>query len=380
MTEKKSNSKAKRGHRGKATGKSKKGFSKSLKITLYLIAVFLFALMVMVASVGLGSAVKKRTEIFIPTGAGYAQVQDSLRASGGVHMYKFNLIARAKAYPELVKPGRYVLQRGMTALQVVGKLRSGDQDEIKLIFNKVRTIPQLAGIVSRQIEADSASIAGLLLDEGFLARFSFPADEQGQETVSSGNRLPLDRDRVMACFIPNTYYCYWDMDAEAFFERMYREQDRFWNEFRRGQARALGLNRLEVITLASIVEEETQKDDEKADVASVYLNRLRKGMPLQADPTVKFALGDFSVRRILGDHLYVESPYNTYRRRGLPPGPICTPSVSSIEAVLENKPTDYLYFCAKADFSGYHAFASTYSRHRANARAYQRELDRRGIR
>lgn len=338
--------------------------------------------MILVASIGMGSAVKERTEVFIPTGSDYAQVQDSLRASGNIRMYKFDIIAQVKAYPELVKPGRYVLQRGMTALQLVNKLRSGNQDEIKLVFNKVRTIPQLAGVVSRQIEADSLSIVRLLYDEAFLSGFTFLSEEipDREREADRSSLVPLDRDNVMACFIPNTYYCYWDMDAEDFFLRMFAEQEKFWNEFRRGQAKALGMNRVEVMTLASIVEEETQKKDERADVASVYLNRLRRGMPLQADPTVKFAVGDFSLRRIMGDHLRVESPYNTYRNRGLPPGPICTPSLSSIEAVLENKPTDYLYFCAKSDFSGYHAFASSYSRHLANARAYQKELNRRGIR
>lgn len=366
------------GGRRKKTG-YRKGFSRSLKVALYLIAVFLFAMILLVGTVGLGSSVKKRTELFIPTGATYAQVQDSLRASGNIRMMNFEILSRIKAYPVLVKPGRYVLQRGSTALQVVNKLRSGNQDEIKLVFNKVRKMEDLAGIVSRQIEADSVSIIRLLKDEAFLSQFTYSRTEN-EDNDPAEEILVLNPENVMACFIPNTYYCFWNTDAEGFFRRMYREQDHFWNDFRRGQAKALGMNRLQVMTLASIVEEETQKKDERADVASVYLNRYRKGMLLQADPTVKFAVGDFSLRRILREHLRTDSPYNTYLNKGLPPGPICTPSISSIEAVLENKQTPYLYFCAKADFSGYHAFASTYAQHLANARAYQRELNRQGIR
>lgn len=357
---------------------SSRGFSKKLKLTLYSIAVLVFIVMVLVGTIGMGSCVKKRTEIFIPTGATYAQVQEMLRESGNIRMLNFEVLSRMKTYPMLVKPGRYVLQRGSTALQVVNKLRSGNQDEIKLIFNKVRTLEDLAGVIAGQIEADSLSIIRLLRDEEFLGQYKYPEVEVGD--LEESEMIPFDEETVIACFIPDTYFCFWNMDAEAFFRRMFYEQDRFWNEFRRGQARALGMNRVEVMTLASIVEEETIRKDERGDVASVYLNRIRKGMKLQADPTVKFAVGDFGLRRILKEHLQVESPYNTYQNTGLPPGPICTPSVSSIEAVLENKPTEYLYFCARSDFSGYHAFAKSYSQHMANARAYQRELNRRGIR
>ncbi len=345
---------------------------------LYAAAVCVFALMVAVASVGMGSAVKKRTEIFVPTGATYAQVQDSLRHSGGVKMCKFEIISRLKGYPVCVKPGRYVLQRGSTALTVVNKMRAGLQDEIRLTFGKVRTPQALAGIVSRQIEADSVSILRLLGDEAFLGRFWF-AGQEIEDEDDGFDTLRVDPCNVMACFIPDTYYCFWNMDAKGFFARMFHEQDRFWNAFRRGQARAMGLNRVQVITLASIVEEETLDKAERPDIASVYLNRYRRKMPLQADPTVKFAVGDFTLRRILKEHLKAESPYNTYCRRGLPPGPICTPSVSSIDAVLQNKQTKYLYFCAKADFSGSHSFAETYAGHLANARAYRRELDKMGI-
>lgn len=360
-------------------GKRKKKFSRKLKFSLYGVAVVIFVLMCFVASVGMGSAVKNRTEIFIPTGSTYKAVHDSLRHSGNIKMLNFNILSQIKAYPELVKPGRYVLQRGMTARQVVGKLRLGHQDQVKVTFNKVRTLPQLAGVVSRQIEADSLSLLALFSDSSYLASFHYPLVENPDAASDTPTR-PFDTCTVLAVFIPDTYYFYWNTDAEGFFRRMYGEQNKFWNDFRKGQANAIRLNRVQVSTLASIVEEETLKKDERPDIASVYLNRLRKGMLLQADPTVKYAVGDFALRRILKEHLQADSPYNTYRSKGLPPGPICTPSVSSLDAVLQNKPTNYLYFCARADFCGYHSFASTYSQHRANARAYQKALTERGIR
>lgn len=357
-------------------GRRKKKFSRKLKISLYGAAVLVFALMCLVASVGMGSAVKNRTEIFISTGSSYKAVQDSLRQSGNIKMLNFNILSRAKSYPERVLPGRYVLQRGMTARQVVEKLRRGHQDQVKVTFNKVRTVAQLAGVISKQIEADSASLATLLSDSAYLAAFQYPLSEDASTDAPT---QPFDTRTVLAVFIPNTYYFYWNTDAEGFFRRMYGEQNKFWNDFRKGQAYAIKLNRVQVSTLASIVEEETLKTDERPDIASVYMNRLRKGMLLQADPTVKYAVGDFALRRILKEHLQADSPYNTYKNKGLPPGPICTPSVSSLDAVLQNKPTNYLYFCARADFCGYHSFAADYAHHRANARAYQKALTERGI-
>ncbi|MBD5397055.1 endolytic transglycosylase MltG [bacterium] len=357
-------------------GRRKKKFSRKLKISLYGAAVLVFALMCLVASVGMGSAVRNRTEIFISTGSSYKAVQDSLRQSGNIKMLNFNILSRAKSYPERVLPGRYVLQRGMTARQVVEKLRRGHQDQVKVTFNKVRTVAQLAGVISKQIEADSASLATLLSDSAYLASFQYPLSEDASTDAPT---QPFDTRTVLAVFIPNTYYFYWNTDAEGFFRRMYGEQNKFWNDFRKGQAYAIKLNRVQVSTLASIVEEETLKTDERPDIASVYMNRLRKGMLLQADPTVKYAVGDFALRRILKEHLQADSPYNTYKNKGLPPGPICTPSVSSLDAVLQNKPTNYLYFCARADFCGYHSFAADYAHHRANARAYQKALTERGI-
>ena len=181
-------------------------------------------------------------------------------------------------------------------------------------------------------------------------------------------------------FIPNTYEMYWDTSVEEFVERMHTEYERFWTKERDAKRKRSGLSRMQVMTLASIVYEETRKGDEMPRVAGVYINRLRKGMPLQADPTIKYALQDFGLRRILNKHLKHPSPYNTYINKGLPPTPICMPSITAIDAVLNYESHKYLYFCARETFDGYHNFAATYNEHLQNARKYQRELNRRGIR
>ncbi len=312
-------------------------------------------------------AISKETVLYVPSKASYRQVCDSLRAAGFVNDYRFDLLAKIRKYPYYVKPGRYILTEGASTSKIVDKLRSGAQDEVHLHFGRMRSLPALASKVGRQIEADSAAL---------MAFFSNPV------RLGAFNLLgaPLTYETALGCFIPNTYYIHWNTTPEKFLSRMIYEQENFWNDTRRAQAGALKLTPLEVITLASIVELETNKNDEKADIASVYLNRLRRGIPLQADPTVKYALGDPTLRRILKVHLKTDSPYNTYLYRGLPPGPICTPSAASIDAVLADKKTSYLYFCAREDFSGYHAFASNLSTHNANARRYHRALNERKIR
>ncbi len=312
-------------------------------------------------------AISKETVLYVPSKASYRQVCDSLRAAGFVNDYRFDLLAKIRKYPYYVKPGRYILTEGASTSKIVDKLRSGAQDEVHLHFGRMRSLPALASKVGRQIEADSAAL---------MAFFSNPV------RLGAFNLLgaPLTYETALGCFIPNTYYIHWNTTPEKFLSRMIYEQENFWNDTRRAQAGALKLTPLEVITLASIVELETNKNDEKADIASVYLNRLRRGIPLQADPTVKYALGDPTLRRILKVHLKTDSPYNTYLYRGLPPGPICTPSAASIDAVLADKKTSYLYFCAREDFSGYHAFASNLSAHNANARRYHRALNERKIR
>lgn len=208
---------------------------------------------------------------------------------------------------------------------------------------------------------DSSNLARLLMDSTYCAQIGY-----------STETLPC-------LFIPNTYEVYWTMTPEAFVKRMQKEHDRFWNEERKAKAQSIGLTPEEVATLASIVEEETANNAEKPMVAGLYINRLHADMPLQADPTVKFALQDFGLRRILHTHLETDSPYNTYKHTGLPPGPIRIPSIQGIESVLNYTRHNYLYMCAKEDFSGTHNFAATFSQHLANARKYQQELNRRKI-
>jgi UPF0755 protein len=240
-------------------------------------------------------------------------------------------------------------------------LRAGKQDPVKLVFNNIRTKQELAGNISAQIEADSVSILTKLDDNNYLKQFGFTSQN------------------VMSMFIPNTYEVYWNITAEKFMERMFKENKAFWNEKRIQKLKEIRLTQLEAYTLASIVEKETNQNDEKPDVAGVYINRLRDGWLLQADPTLVFALGDFSIKRVLNVYKTINSPYNTYMYLGLPPGPICLPSISSIDAVLNFRQHKYMYFCAREDFSGYHNFAVTLDQHLLNAAKYQQALDKQGI-
>jgi UPF0755 protein len=300
--------------------------------------------------------------LYIPTGSNFGDVMQQLEDSGLVRNSRtFRWLARRKNYPNKVSPGRYLLHHRMGNNELINLLRSGRQDPVRVTFNNIRTREQLAGTIARQVEADSASLIRLLNDVQVLEPF-------GKTPETS-----------VLLFLPNTYEFYWNTGARQFLERMGREYGRFWNEERRGQAAAMGLTPDEVGILASIVQAETNRVDEMDRVAGVYINRLRRNMPLQADPTVVFALGDFSIRRVLNRHLAFDSPYNTYLYPGLPPGPINLPGPEVIDRVLQYERHDYLFFCAKDDFSGYHAFARTYAEHLANARKYRQALNERQI-
>jgi UPF0755 protein len=304
----------------------------------------------------------KEIYVFIHTGWNYDSVYNNFEQTGFLKNTKtFNWTAKKKNYLNHVHPGRYKISNKMSNNELVNKLRSGNQDVVQLTFNNIKTLKELAENISEQLEPG--------IDE-FYTEFS-------DATVQK--KYGFNSYTLSAMFIPNTYEFYWNTRPEEFIERMYKEYNRFWNNSRKSKAQKIGLSPNEVITLASIVEEETLKDDEKPKVAGVYLNRLEINMRLQADPTVVFAVGDFSIRRVLIKHKKVKSPYNTYMNNGLPPGPICLPEISSIDAVLNYKKHKYLYFCAKPDFSGYHSFAKTYKEHTKNARAYQRELNKRRI-
>lgn len=268
----------------------------------------------------------------------------------------------SKVFSYHTRTGRYRVPTDMTCLQLYRLLRNGTQEPMNFVVPTSRTMDRLAAALSKSLMVDSAEIATALTDSTYLATHGYT------------------KATIPALFIPNTYEVYWDISVDKLMERMERENNRFWTAERKTKAEACGLTREQVATLASIVDEETANDAEKPMIAGLYLNRLRMGMPLQADPTVKFAVGDFSLRRILNKHLKVESPYNTYLVEGLPPGPIRIASIAGLEAVLNHAEHNYLYMCAKEDFSGTHNFARTLSEHYANARRYVKALNARGIR
>ncbi|WP_162427402.1 endolytic transglycosylase MltG [Pontibacter pudoricolor] len=302
------------------------------------------------------------TYVYIPTGATYEQAMDSVEASGVIiDPLSLRFMSKLMDYEELVKPGRYKLESGWGNRQLIGVLRTGQQTPVKLTFTNVRLRSQLAEKLAAEVEPSVEEINALLSDPEYLETLDF------------------DTTNVVSMFIPNTYEVYWTITAKELMERMKSEYDKFWTEERLEKAEKLNLTQQQVSTLASIVQAETIKNDEKPRVAGVYLNRLEKGMLLQADPTVVFAVGDFNIRRVLNVHLRHDSPYNTYRYKGLPPGPINVPNISSIDAVLNPESHDYIYFCAKEDFSGYHSFAVTVAEHQANARRYQKALNERKI-
>jgi len=300
--------------------------------------------------------------LYIPTGSTFNDVVDIIRENEIVeNISSFIWVAEKKNYPNHIYPGRYALKHKMNNNEIIDMLRSGFQEPVQVIFNSIRTKEQLAGKIAKQIEADSVSLLKIFSNDSIINNYGFTP-----ETIT-------------CIFIPNTYEFWWNTTAEGFIQRMYKEYQRFWNEERLAKAKALNLTPVDVITLASIVDEETLYNNEMQKVAGVYINRLRKRMHLQADPTLKFALGDFSIKRVLTVHKQIDSPYNTYKRYGLPPGPISIPSVAAIDAVLNYEQHDFLYFCAKPDFSGYHNFAKTLSQHNINARRYQQALNKEKI-
>ncbi len=286
-------------------------------------------------------------------------VRHSLTELGVRRLFGFTLLDKTFGYK--VRPGRYVVRRGENMLSLFRRLRNGQQEPVRLIIPSVRTMDRLAGFLSHHLMLDSLSTVESWADETYLAGFG------------------LTPQTLPTLFIPNTYEVYWTTSLDELMRRMQRENDVFWSSDRRGKAHAMGMSREEVATLASIIDEETANNGEKPMVAGMYINRLHKDMPLQADPTVKFALGDFSLRRIYQKHLTIDSPYNTYRNTGLPPGPIRIASVAGIDAVLNYVRHDFLYMCAKEDFSGTHNFARTYSEHLQNARRYTKALNERNI-
>jgi UPF0755 protein len=303
-----------------------------------------------------------KTVIFISEGSNYKMAMDSVEAHLAIKNIKIlEWVAEKKHYPVLVKPGRYVFDRNISYLELINVLRSGRQAPVKITINNIRTLEELSGKAGGKIEADSSQIVSFLSDPGNYSNDGFT------------------RENVISVFIPDTYEFFWNTSAKGFYSRMLKEYRKFWNDNRLARAKEENLNPVEVAILASIIDDEVSKRDEKPKIAGVYLNRLRRGIPLQACPTIKFALNDFTITRVLKKYLEVDSPYNTYKHNGFPPGPIGCPTVEGIDAVLNAEKHDYLFFAAKADFSGYHNFSRTLAEHNRYAALYQKELNKRKI-
>ena len=300
--------------------------------------------------------------LYISSDAKLSDVTDSLSKHKILKdMESFVWVANKKNYKK-IRSGRYEIKPGMSNNGLVNMLRSGHQKPIKLTFNNIRTKQELASKVSKKIELDSTELMSFLNNNQFLNSFNF------------------SKITILGMFIPNTYEFYWNISAEAFFKKMNREYGKFWTKERLEKAKKIKMTEIEVSTLASIVQaEQSIHNDEKAKVAGLYINRLRKGMLLQSDPTVVYAIGDFSIRRVLNRDKKIDSPYNTYKYAGLPPSPINLPEISSIDAVLNYENHRYIFMCAKEDFSGYHNFSKTTAQHMIYARRYQRALNKKKI-
>ncbi len=300
------------------------------------------------------------TWVFIPQGSTPQQITDSLRAALGKAGEKAALIWNLSGTDFKSAHGAYRIENGASAMAIYRTISRGHQSPVRLTFNNIRTLSQLGARVGAQLETDSAS-------------FMHAAD-----SILRAKGIPAAGH--IGAFLPDTYEFYWTDTPEKVVTRLHAHQQAFWNTERTLKATDLGLTPGQVATIASIAEEETNNAAERATVGRLYINRIHRGMPLQADPTVKFAVGDFSLRRITARHLAVESPYNTYRVNGLPPGPIRMPEAKTIDAILNSKPHNYVFMCAKEDMSGRHNFTSSASQHMQNAARYREALNRRGIR
>jgi UPF0755 protein len=303
--------------------------------------------------------------IYVPSDQSYTTVRNQLK-DYLADIKSFDIVAQKKGYVSNVRPGKYEIRKGMSNNDIVNSLRSRNIP-IKISFNNQETLERLAGRISEQIESDSISLLIVMKDEAFL------------------NKNGFNSENVLAMYVPNTYEFYWNSSAETFRDRMLTEYNRFWNESRLSKADALGLSPLQVMSLAAIVQKETARVDERPQVAGVYLNRVRVGMLLQADPTVIFAIkkktDDFDtiIKRVLFKDLEIDSPYNTYKYAGIPPGPIAMPDISSIDAVLNPEKHDYFYFVADVSNPGYHLFAKSLAQHNRNRQQYINWINRQGI-
>jgi len=289
-------------------------------------------------------------------------VKDSLETNKLVHDFlPFAFVSRMLGYQEGVKPGAYEIQPNENNFSLIRRLRAGRQTPIKLTFNSFRTKNQLAERIGQRLEFSPSELLQAMANEKIQQQYQ------------------LDSANIISLFVPDSYEVYWTISPEELMEKMGKAYQRFWDSNRLEAAKKLGFSPAQVMTIASIVQSETNKKDEMPRVASVYLNRLRQNMPLQADPTVVFAVGDFSIKRVLSGHKEKDSPYNTYKYNGLPPGPIAISIKPAIDAVLHPEQHDFLFFCAREDFSGYHNFTKDFNEHLKNARIYQAALNKAGI-
>lgn len=338
--------------------------AKYIVITIVLI-LFSAALLKVYEDVFSGNInVEPKTEdyLYIYSTKSLAQNMQLIEESGKLNNTRaFERLATLTGYDELIKPGRYKISYGMSNLQLLRTLVSGRQTPLDITFKYAQYKNDVSSFFCTKLEADSFELLAKLNDSSYCSQLGFSVDD------------------VIAMFIPNTYNFYWTTSADDLLKRMNSEYTKFWQPDKLAKLDNIGLTKQQVSTLAAIVQKETYRKDEMPIVAGVYLNRIKKGMPLQADPTIIYALHDNNIKRVSGEMLMVESPYNTYKYKGLPPGPICTPSLISLEAVLNATNHNYIYFCAKEDFSGYHNFAINFAQHQLNARKYQRELNKRGI-
>ena len=309
-----------------------------------------------------GSAVEERFSLVLRSDESY----DDMVAKVERYIERdlaFKLYAKRINLDEGIEAGTYTFDKGMTVVEVARTLKFGSDNSVRLVINNARTPEALAGKIAMQVDADSVSMLAALRSETLIEEFGFDSAEA-----------------MFSIFLPNTYEVYRDVEPEALVRRMKQESDKFWSdETRIKKLECSGLTPYEAMTLASIVHEETNAKDEMARVAGVYINRLQRGMLLQADPTLKYAAGDPTIKRVLNKHKTIDSPYNTYMYLGLPPTPIAMPDMAAIEGVLNYEKHDYLYFCARPEMDGRHNFARTLAEHNRNAAAYHRALDRMNI-
>jgi UPF0755 protein len=342
--------------------KNKKVLAYLLVIVSSLAATMAFYFWQVAYSPNLNVEGKEKFVLYVPKNSSYESLMDTLHKHKIINdEVAFGFMTKRMALRESIKPGRYEIKPNAANKEIISKIRSGNQDPVKLTFNNVRTKEDLIKKIGTKLDFDSNILLEKIKNEEECTKYGFTSET------------------IMCMFLPDTYFIYWDSSVDDFLKRMNMEYKKFWNEKRLSQAQGINMTPIEVGVMASIVQSETNKPDEMPKVAGVYVNRIATNMPLQADPTVKFAVGDFSLKRILTKHLSISSPYNTYRNTGLPPGPIALPERVALDAVLDYEKHNYTYFCAKEDFSGYHNFAATYTEHLKNADIYQAALDARGI-